>query len=86
MLILLNNPLRRDAPALPKGEPFFAVNACKIKPLTPGEVDAARQTERGRQGFFLTPSRMERAFFVCSHKLVGAHCVRPRSWEKLLLI
>ena len=46
MLVLLNIPLRRDAPALPEGEPFI-VNACNLKPLTPGEVAAERQTERG---------------------------------------
>ena len=61
MLVLLNIPLRRDAPALPEGEPFI-VNAYNLKPLTPGEVAAEgrrrgvsegnrggcrRQTERG---------------------------------------
>ena len=45
MLVLLNIPLRRDAPALPEGEPFI-VNACNLKPLTPGEV-AAEGRRRG---------------------------------------
>ena len=29
---------------------LFIANTCKLKPLTPGEVDAARQTERISKG------------------------------------
>ena len=45
MLVLLNIPLRRDAPALPEGEPFYR-ERLQPKPLTPGEV-AAEGRRRG---------------------------------------